>query len=94
MLDLIAQLLAAAAAVVIIWRAEPALSRMSRCTPLMVRCAFWLLAVGAAGAILCIVSGDVPPWPAIIGAWGAAALLFCERRLRYLTRPPQKKRYG
>lgn len=93
LLDFFAQLIAASACLVIIFRAEPVLNRMSRCTPILIRAAFLLIVVGAAGAVLCILLGDVPPWPAVIGALGTAALLFCERRLRYLTRPP-KKHYG
>lgn len=91
-LDLLAQGLSVAACVVIIVRAEGAINRMSRCTPFLVRSAFWLLLVGAAGSGMCIVlDGDVPPWPAVFGVWGAALLLFCERRLRYLTRHPKEK---
>lgn len=91
-LDLLAQGLAVAACVVIIVRAEGAINRMSRCAPFLVRLAFWLLLVGAAGSSMCIVlAGDVPPWPAVFGVWGAALMLFCERRLWYLTRHPKEK---
>lgn len=86
MLALLAQSLAIAACVVIVWRAEPVLNRMSPCTPWVVRIAFWLIAIAAIGAIVCMLMGDVPPWPSVIGACGTAALLFCDRRLRYLTR--------
>lgn len=90
LLDLAAQGLSVAACVVIIIRAEGAINRMSRCTPFLVRMAFWLLLVGAAGAVMCILlAGDVPPWPAVFGVWGSALMLFCERRLRYLTKAPK-----
>jgi uncharacterized membrane protein YfcA len=89
-LDHVAQILALSACVVIIVRAEGAINRMTRRTPMLVRSAFWLLLVGAAGAAAGILlSGEVPPWPAVFGAWGAALMLYCERRLRYLTQTPK-----
>lgn len=94
MLDLLAQLLAIAACVVIVWRAEPVLNRMSRCTPVLVRLAFLLVIVAATSAITMILLGDVPPWPSVLGSIGTAALLFCERRLRYLTRRPKNHVHG
>ena len=93
-LDLLAQILSIAACVIIIWRTEPALNRMSRCTPLLVRLAFWLIVVASASAIVMIALGDVPPWPSVLGVLGTAALLFCERRLRYLTRHPKNHAHG
>lgn len=88
---LILQAIVLVAAFVIIVRAEPALNRMSRCTPFMVRAAFHLLALGAAAEIVCIVVGDVPSWPTAIVTAGIAALLICERRLRVLCPPPRRK---
>ena len=85
------QIIVVLAAVVIIVRTEPALNRMSRCTPFMVRTAFHLLALGAAAEIVFIVTGDVPSWPAAIVTLGVAALLICERRLRLLCPPPKRR---
>lgn len=79
------------AAVMIVVRAEPALNRMSRDTPFVVRVAFHLLALGAVAEIVFIVAGDVPSWPMAIVTLGVAALLVCERRLRLLC-PPVKRR--
>lgn len=90
MITSIMQAIVVLAALVIIVRTEPALNRMSRCTPFMVRAAFHLLALGAAAEIVCIVVGDVPSWPTAIVTAGVAALLICERRL--LQCPPPKRR--
>lgn len=84
--DLFPQALAVGACLVIVLRCEAAINRMTRATPLLVRLAFWLLLVGAVGSATCILlAGDVPPWPAVFGVWGAALMLFCPRRLRYLA---------
>ena len=88
-LDLFAQTLALGACLVIVLRCESTINHMTRTTPLLVRLAFWLLLVGAVGSATCILlAGDVPPWPAVFGVWGAALMLFCERRLRYLSKAP------
>lgn len=91
MTTVILQAIVVLAALVIIVRTEPALNRMSRCTPFMVRAAFHLLALGAAAEIVCIVVGDVPSWPTAIVTVGVAALLICERRLRLLCPPPKRR---
>ena len=78
------------AAGVIVVRAEPALNRMSRCTPFMVRASFHLLTLGAVAEIVFILSGDVPTWPTAIMIIGVAALLICERRLRILCPPTRR----
>lgn len=91
MIDSILQFVAVAACAVIIWRVEPAINRMSRRTPLLVRGAFWSIMVAASGAVILIVlGGQVPDWPAALGAVGTALLLFCERRLRYLSKTPKE----
>jgi len=93
-MDLLAQCLTVMSCLIILWRTEPALNRMSRCTPLLVRIAVWLIVVASASAIGMIALGDVPPWPSVLGVLGTAALLFCERRLRYLTRRPKSHVHG
>lgn len=91
-LDILAQFLAVASCAVIMWRAESVINRMSRCTPFLVRLAFWLVLVGSSSAVaLIVLEGEVPPWPSVIGSLGTACLLFCERRLRYLTKQPKPR---
>lgn len=86
----ILQVIVLVAALVIVVRSEPALNRMSRCTPFMIRASFHLLTVGAIAEIVFILAGDVPSWPTAITLVGVAALLFCERRLRLLCPPPRR----
>ena len=75
-------------ALLILWRAEPALARMSKYTHWMIRYAMLLLAGSALAIILTIASGASI---ASIGYLilpllaGIALLLICERRLRFLT---------
>lgn len=78
------QIIVVVAAVVIVLRAEPALNRMNRSTPILVRLAFYLLTLGAVAEILFVLAGRVPTWPTAIMLAGIAAMLFCERRLRLL----------
>lgn len=85
------QVLAFLAATIILARAESALNRMSRCTPILIRGSFLLLAVGAAYLILSILAGDVPGGAALILAAGVAMLLVCEQRMRVLL-PPRRTR--
>ena len=87
----ILQAIVLVAALVIVVRSGPALNRMSRCTPFMIRASFHLLTVGAIAEIVFILAGDVPSWPTAITSVGVAALLFCERRLRLLC-PPTRRR--
>lgn len=87
----ILQAIVLVAALVIVVRSEPALNRMSRCTPFMIRASFHLLTVGALAEIVFILAGDVPSWPTAITSVGVAALLFCERRLRLLCPPPRRR---
>lgn len=80
------------AALVILYRTEPALNRMGRSTPILIRISIYLLAVGALTEIGCIVfGGEVPTWPTVITTVGIAALLVCERRLRVLCPQPRRK---
>jgi len=46
----------------------------------------------AAALAMIILHGDVPPWPAVFGSIGTACLLFCERRLRALSKQPKQVR--
>lgn len=69
------------ACVIIIILTEPNINRMDCRAPLLLRFGLWALCVGAAGALLFIVLGDVPPWPSIVGAIGISCYLLGERRL-------------
>lgn len=94
MTPLLLTVLSACACAIIIWRAEPALNRMSPATPLPVRMAMWLLLVGAAAQLLAITLGATTPWPTVVLELGVASLLYCERRLHLLiprSRPPQHR---
>lgn len=84
--DLLAQSGGIALCIVIFWRAESAINRMGKDTLRLVRIAFVLLAVGAAAMVVLILLGAVPSWPSLLICAGVAALLFCERRIRVLTR--------
>lgn len=85
------QVLAVSASAVIVWRAEPAINRMRKETPAMIRLAFLLLTLGGVGEIIWIVMGDLPSFPTVIALCGVAALLFCERRVRVLCPPARSQ---
>jgi hypothetical protein len=73
-------------ALLILWRVEPALSRMNGTTHWMIRYAMLLLAGGALGTIVTIYSGgSIDPITLFVLA-GIALLLLCERRISYLIR--------
>jgi hypothetical protein len=91
MTTMLLQAIVVLAALVILVRAEPALNRMSRCTPFMIRASFHLLTLGAVAQIVFIVAGEIPTWPSAFTTAGVAALLVCERRLRLLF-PRQRRR--
>lgn len=80
------QLVTLAAAALVFWQTEPILNEMGRACKMGVRFAFWMLASGAAGLVVLIVSGShVPPSVAAFVV-GTAALLTAERRIRSLVR--------
>lgn len=86
MIDLICQLAGALACCAIIWRAEPALARMSPDTHLAVRLAIWTTMIGAVARIWWIASGGVPDHITMLMLIAFALLISCERRLQVLTR--------
>lgn len=86
MIDLIYQLIGALACCVIIWRAEPALARMTPETHLAVRLAIWTTMVGAVARIWWIANGSVPDYITVLMLIAFALLISCERRLQVLTR--------
>lgn len=86
MIDLICQTVGLIACGVIIWRAEPALARMSPDTHLAVRLAIWTTMIGAVARIWGIASGGVPDPITVLMLIAFALLISCERRLQVLTR--------
>lgn len=95
MTDLILQIVGLGAAAVVFWRAEPVLNLMAPQCRFFVRLAFWLLTVGAAALIVCIVAQNYTPPPAYIATTvGIAFLLVSERRLRALLRSPARRPFG
>jgi len=90
MTPLLLSLTSAAACAVILWRAEPALNRMTADTPAPVRVSMWLLTVGAAAQLLELAIGAVPQWPTVLLELGVACLLYCERSMRVLIPSPRR----
>jgi hypothetical protein len=90
MITLLLQAIVLVAASVIVVRAEPALNRMSKTTPLLVRLSFHLLTLGAIAEIVFVLAGGIPAWQSAITTAGIAALLLCERRMRILFPPHQR----
>ena len=89
--DLFSQIVAATACAAVLWRCEPAINRMRAGTsPLLLQAAFWCLAVSALVASAMLALGEIPPWPATVGAIGVALMLACERRIRYLSKIPPR----
>lgn len=86
MTPLLAQILFIGACGIVLYRAEPAINRMSAATPRLIRAAFCLLASSAGGGIAMTILGVTPDWLTVLFAAGIAALLFCERRITALTR--------
>lgn len=73
------------AASVILWRAEPALNRMTSATHWMIRYAMLLVAAGALALCVAIIAGTPPGLDTLLLATGIAMLMLCERRLRFLV---------
>ena len=92
MIDLICQTIGLVACGVIIWRAEPALARMSPDTHMAVRLAIWTTMVGAVARVWWIATGGVPDYITVLMLVAFALLISCERRLRVLTRKTTKIR--
>ena len=89
-------LLTLIACAAIIMQTEPAINRMTLKTPLLLRLGAWLICVGAVGAVVYVLLGFDPPWPAVIGCVGVALHLLGERRHRDRQRwvDLQKARHG
>ncbi len=59
--------------------AEPAINRLSPCSPFLARFAFHCLAVGGAGNLVWVALGDPPRWPEAVMGLGVALLLGFDR---------------
>lgn len=87
------QIVCFVASILILWRAEPALNRMTCRTHLVLRLAVHLLCVGAVAQIGRIfLFAYVPTATETIMTLGIALLLMCERRLRVLVPPARAPR--
>ena len=86
-MDLAMQLATGLACAIVLVRTEPALNKMSGGTDFWVRLAFWQMAVACGIELLTMVFyGHIPDWREGLLSGGLAALLLCERRIRYLAR--------
>lgn len=86
MTDLLAQIAGTVLAGMVIWRGEPALAKMRKGTPILLRFSLWLLVVGAFARLVWISLGNVPDPVTLLMLGGVAAMLLCERRITVLTR--------
>lgn len=82
------------AVLLILWRVEPALNRMTRATHWMIRYAMLLVAAGALCMLVMIVTGTPPSFDTLLLAVGVAMLLLCERRLRFLVNQKSGDRHA
>lgn len=72
--------------IVILARTEPALNRMGKEAPGLIRAAFVMLASASVAGILAILTGHAPGLETLLLAAGIALLLMCDRRIRILTK--------
>ena len=86
MTDLLAQVAGTVLAGMVIWRWEPALAKMRKGTPILLRFSIWLLVVGSFARLVWISLGNVPDPVTLLMLGGVAAMLLCERRVTVLTR--------
>lgn len=86
MTDLLAQVAGTILAGMVIWKGEPALAKMRKGTPILLRFSLWLLVVGSFARLVWISLGNVPDPVTLLMLGGVAAMLLCERRITVLTR--------
>lgn len=87
MIEILLKLTGIVIALLILWRAEPALNRMSEDTHWMIRYALLMIAAGAMTLLLYTIAGQTPDITALFLAAGLALLLICDRRLRFMLSP-------
>lgn len=86
MTDLLAQVVGTVLAGMVIWKGEPALAKIRKGTPILLRFSLWLLVVGSFARLVWISLGNVPDPVTLLMLGGVAAMLLCERRITVLTR--------
>lgn len=86
MTDLFAQVAGTVLAGMVIWKGEPALAKMRKETPILLRFSLWLLVVGSFARLIWISLGNVPDPVTLLMLGGVSVLLLCERRVSVLTR--------
>ena len=86
MTDLLAQVAGTVLAGLVIWKVEPALVKMRKGTPILLRFSLWLLVVGSFARLVWIFLGNVPDPVTLLMLGGVSAMLLCERRVSVLTR--------
>lgn len=90
--DLAFQLSTAVGCLLVFFRAEGAINRMTRQTAMIVRLAFEQLAAAAAAGLVAIAFFRyVPNWHELLMAGGVASLMMCERRIRLLSRDSRRR---
>ena len=92
MTDLLAQVAGTVLAGIVIWKGEPALAKMRKGTPILLRFSLWLLVVGAFARLVWIFLGNVPDPVTLLTLGGVSAMLLCERRVSVLTRGRQARK--
>lgn len=83
--DCLLSIITLLACAIILWRVEPAISHMSGDTHWMIRYAMLLIAGGALGMSLILLTGWPPTLSTALLVSGIALLLLCERRVRFLV---------
>lgn len=86
MTDLLAQVAGTVLAGMVLWRGEPALAKMQKGTPILMRFSLWLLVVGSFARLVWIFLGNVPDPVTLLMLGGVSVMLLCERRVSVLTR--------
>ena len=92
MTDLLAQVAGTVLAGIVIWKGEPALAKMQKGTPILLRFSLWLLVVGSFARLVWIFLGNVPDPVTLLTLGGVSAMLLCERRVSVLTRGRQARK--
>ena len=85
LIHLVFNLVGIVTVLLILWRVEPALNRMTASTHWMIRYSMLLVAAGALIMLALILAGTPPSFDTLLLALGLAMLLLCERRLRFLV---------
>lgn len=85
--DLLLEAGTAIACGIVVLRTEPAINHMHGGTDFWVRLSFWQMWCACGVELLTIgLYQHTPDWREALLSGGLAALLLCERRLRYLSR--------